>query len=170
MGSRVTALEIEEQEFGRRLRGYDVQEVKLYLQSVAEEIERLNLENGNMREQAGQIRDELERARSREVSLQQTLITAQRVTEEMKERARAESDLTVREARQRRFATDVAECQVEWVEDADGKDQLVLVRVVLLLRPSVRLPQFSASHLRCRCARRSTTPTANIPTLLRAQD
>ena len=80
MGSRVTALEIEEQEFGRRLRGYDVQEVKLYLQSVAEEIERLNLENGNMREQAGQIRDELERARSREVSLQQTLITAQRVT------------------------------------------------------------------------------------------
>ena len=55
MSSRLTAMDIEKQEFGRRLRGYDPEEVRLYLRSVAEEVERLNLENGRLLEEIGEL-------------------------------------------------------------------------------------------------------------------
>lgn len=101
MSNRITAMDIESQEFNRKMRGYDTQEVRLYLQSVAEEVERLNLEHGRMREEVGQLRTELEQLRSRDRTLQETLVSAQRVTEEIKDRARAEGELMVKDARLR---------------------------------------------------------------------
>ncbi len=101
MSSRMTAMDIENQEFSRKLRGYDAEEVELFLKSVAEEVGRLNLENGQQHEQLGTMRLELEELRSREKTLQQTLVTAQRMTEEMKEKAGREGELLVREARLR---------------------------------------------------------------------
>jgi len=98
MSTRVTAMDVEQQEFPKKLRGYDPDEVHLYLESVAEEIERLNLENGKMAEEAGQLRTELGELRTREQTLQKTLVTAQRMTEEMKDKARTEGELVVREA------------------------------------------------------------------------
>lgn len=99
MPDRISAMDVENQEFGRALRGYDREEVRLYLKSVASEIERLNLENGDLREKAGVLRGELDQIRAREQILQQTLVAAQRMAEEMKEKARAEGQLVVKEAR-----------------------------------------------------------------------
>ncbi len=99
MPDRISAMDVENQEFGRALRGYDREGVRLYLKSVASEIERLNLENGELREKAGVVRGELDQIRSREQILQQTLVAAQRMAEELKERARAEGQLLVKEAR-----------------------------------------------------------------------
>jgi len=99
MSDRITAMEIEEQDFGRKLRGFDPVEVRLYLKSVAAEIERLNLENGEMLESAGQFKSELADVRSREQTLQKTLVSAQTMADELKERARAQADLVVKEAR-----------------------------------------------------------------------
>jgi cell division initiation protein len=97
--SRLTAMEIEKQEFKRKVRGFDPDEVKLYLHSVAEEVERLNLENGELREEVGRLRRAADEIRGREQALQQTLVTAQNMTGEMKEKARAEAELVVRRAR-----------------------------------------------------------------------
>jgi cell division initiation protein len=99
MTNRVTAMDVESQEFPRKMRGYDPEQVQMYLRSVAEEIERLQLENGRMREEAGGLRSELKDLREREQTLQQTLVAAQKMAEEMKERAREESDLVVKQAR-----------------------------------------------------------------------
>jgi cell division initiation protein len=101
MSSRLTAMDIENQAFHTSFRGYDRGEVDLFLRSVAEEIERLNLEHGEMLEQVGQLREDLEELRAREQTLQKTLISAQRMTEEMKQRAGKESELLVQEARLR---------------------------------------------------------------------
>jgi len=97
--SRLTAMDVEKQEFPRRVRGYDPQDVRLFLRSVAEEVERLHLENGQLREQVGAARTALEEFRRREQMLQQTLVTAQSMTGEMKEKAKAEAELIVRRAR-----------------------------------------------------------------------
>jgi len=99
MSDRITAMDIESQEFSRKLRGFDPDEVRLYLKSVAEEIERLNLENGEIREKMGVLRGESDEVRSREKTLQQTLVAAQGMAEELKEKARAESELVIKEAR-----------------------------------------------------------------------
>lgn len=99
MDSRQTAMDIEKQEFKRKVRGYDPDDVRLYLKSVAEEVERLHLENGRIREEAGLLRAEIEGLRSREKTLQQTLVSAQGMAEEMKQRARADYELQIKQAR-----------------------------------------------------------------------
>jgi cell division initiation protein len=99
MTTRLTAMDVDKQEFPRQLRGYAADDVRLYLRSVAEEIERLNLENGTLREEAGQLRERLEDFRERERMLQETLVSAQRMTEQMKEKSQRESDLLIKEAR-----------------------------------------------------------------------
>ena len=101
MSSRITAMEIESQTFGRKFRGYDPGEVDLWLRSVAEEVGRLSLENGKMLEEKGRMVKELEELRSREQTLQKTLVSAQRMTDQMKERAAKEGDLVLQEARMR---------------------------------------------------------------------
>jgi cell division initiation protein len=98
MSDRLTAMDIEKQEFRQKMRGYDPQEVRLYLHSVAEEVERLNLENGRLREEIGRFKSKLDELRGREEMLQKTLVTAQQIGDELKERARADADLKLREA------------------------------------------------------------------------
>jgi cell division initiation protein len=97
--SRLTAMDIEKQDFRSKLRGYDPEEVRLFLRSISEEVERLNLENGEFREEVGRLKQAAQEIRGREQALQQTLVTAQSMTGEMKEKARAEAELVVRRAR-----------------------------------------------------------------------
>lgn len=99
MTSRVTAMDVERQEFKRAVRGYDREEVRLFLQAVAEELERLNLENAALREEAGALRGRVEDHRQREQSLQETLVMAQRMSEELVGKSQKESELLVKEAR-----------------------------------------------------------------------
>lgn len=99
MADRISAMDVENQLFTSRFRGYDRDEVRMYLKSVAEEIERLNLSSAEMRERVGLLETELEDLRSRERTLQQTLALAQTMAEELKARARAEGELVLQEAR-----------------------------------------------------------------------
>lgn len=97
--SRLTAMDLKNQEFRQKLRGYDPDEVRLALQAAADEIERLALENGEMREQVGELKRQSAEYQAREQTLQQTLVTAQSMTGEMKERAQMEAEMVVRQAR-----------------------------------------------------------------------
>ncbi len=99
MSSRLTAMDIEKQTFTRRMRGYDPDEVQLFLRAVAEEIERVNLENGALHEENGAHRQRLDEFKDRERALHETLVTAQRMSADLKERSKAEADLLVKEAR-----------------------------------------------------------------------
>jgi cell division initiation protein len=101
MSTRMTAMEIENQGFTRKLRGCDPGEVELYLKSVADEVGRLNLENGKMAEEVGRMRTDLKQLKKNEQNLQQTLVSAQRMSDEMKERAEHAGRLVVQEARVR---------------------------------------------------------------------
>ena len=101
MSSRLTAMDIENQDFSRKMRGYDPHEVDLFLKAVAENVERLTLENGEMMEELGHFRDQLEELRAHEKTLQQTLVTAQRMAVEVKDQAGREGELVIQEARNR---------------------------------------------------------------------
>ena len=105
--SRLTAMDIEKQDFRRKVRGYDPEDVQMYLHSVAEEVERLNLENGELREEVGRLKHAAQEIRGREQALQQTLVTAQSMTGEMKEKAKAEAELLVR------LDAEISRCKLE---------------------------------------------------------
>jgi len=99
MSARLTAMDIDKQEFTRKMRGYDADEVRLFLKAVAEEVERVNLENATLREENGALQIRVEDYKDRERALQETLVTAQRMSSDLKDRSRAEADLLVKEAR-----------------------------------------------------------------------
>ena len=99
MSTRLTAMDVAKQDFSRKMRGFDTEEVGLFLKAVAEEIERLNLENQGLMEEAGTLRTLVEDFKERERALQETLVTAQRMSSDLKDRSKAEADLLVREAR-----------------------------------------------------------------------
>lgn len=126
MSSRLTAMDVEKQRFRSKLRGYDPEEVGYYLKSVAEEIERLNLENGELREEVGRLTAQQEELRSREQMLQKTLVTAQSMASDMKERSQAQAELLIRDARLKsermlqmaqdqlaRLETEISRCKIE---------------------------------------------------------
>ncbi|MDX1580664.1 MAG: DivIVA domain-containing protein, partial [Alphaproteobacteria bacterium] len=85
---RITPIEIQQQRFKTRLLGYDTAAVDEFLEMLAEELERLHKQNHELKEALVRTRDALEQMRGRERALQDTLMTAQQVTEELKANAR----------------------------------------------------------------------------------
>ncbi len=125
MADRITAMDVEKQEFARKMRGYDIDEVRMFLQAVAAEIERLNLENSNLREEVGTLRGRLEDFKDRERTLQETLVTAQRMSEELKERTQKEAEVLVKEARLKgERLLEQAQDQLHLIENEIGRLRL----------------------------------------------
>ena len=94
----LTPLEIQKQTFGKTMRGYDVDEVRAYLHLVAEEIERLLKDLDRLIRDNVMLREEVAEQSQREQILKDTLLSAQRVSEELKLNARKEGELIVKDA------------------------------------------------------------------------
>ncbi len=99
MSDRLSAMDVEKQEFRTRMRGFDTEEVRMFLRSAAEEIGRVHLESDMQREEIGRLKETIDDLRSREKMLQETLVTAQGMAAEIKERSQKEAELLVKEAR-----------------------------------------------------------------------
>jgi cell division initiation protein len=96
---RITPMDIRQQQFTVRMfRGFDVQEVDTFLEDLAADYETLLKENSLLKEQLQTLEERARGLEDRERVLQETLVTTQKVMEEMKESARREAALVVREA------------------------------------------------------------------------
>ena len=96
---RLTATDIRQQQFAVRLfRGFDPQEVDAFLEEMADEVEELNRENALLKEQLIQVEEKSKGVEGREKTLQETLVTTQKIAEEFKENSRREAELILREA------------------------------------------------------------------------
>ncbi len=95
---RITPIEIQQQQFKTRMFGYDTAAVDQFLELLADELERLLSHNNELKEKLARANSSLEQLRERETALQQTLLAAQLVTEELKENARKEAEIMMAEA------------------------------------------------------------------------
>lgn len=95
---KINPMDIQRQTFGRKLRGYDGEEVRTYLNLVAEEVAALQREYDSLDQEVQGLKALVEDHRQREAILKNTLLTAQRVSEEIRENARKQGESTVREA------------------------------------------------------------------------
>jgi cell division initiation protein len=96
---KITPIEIQQHQFKTRMLGYDSSAVDLFLEMVADELERLHKQNHELKETLARTRTALDQMKDREQALQETLITAQKVTEELKNSARKEAEIVMVEAR-----------------------------------------------------------------------
>ena len=95
---KLTPLDIQHMTFRQTWRGFDRQEVERFLHEVAQTVEALNYDNMALREKLTATEEQLAELKRAESGLSQTLVLAQAMTEDVKEAARRDADLVVKEA------------------------------------------------------------------------
>lgn len=96
--ARLTPLEIQKHEFSRKWKGLDPVEVESFLAMVAEEMEELARINSELETRVRGLRDENLEHRDRERILKETLVAAQRASEDIRASASKQAELIVQEA------------------------------------------------------------------------
>ncbi len=96
---KITPLDIRKQEFKATFKGYDKNEVNVFLEMIAKEMEELIKENTIYMEQLRDLDSKIEDYRRMEKTLQNTLTSAQKTTDELRRNAEKESELILRNAR-----------------------------------------------------------------------
>lgn len=116
----LTPMDIYNKEFSKGFRGYDEEEVDMFLDQVVDEYEKLQKENAAADEKIQSLNERLEHYRSLEGTLKETLVTAQNTAEEVVENARKKAALIIDSAqREARDIVDKAASQIEQVEKMD---------------------------------------------------
>jgi len=95
---RLTPLEIQKHEFSRKWKGFDPVEVESFLALVAEEMEGLTRTASDYETRHRILQEENAEHRERERILKETLLTAQRASDDIRTAAAKQAELIVREA------------------------------------------------------------------------
>jgi cell division initiation protein len=98
---KVTPLDLRQAQFRSKLRGFDPDEVTAFLSDAAYELEQALKEIDRLRQEAIRNDGILEEFRERENALRNTLLTAQRLADQIKENAETEAKALLREAESR---------------------------------------------------------------------
>jgi len=96
--SRLTPLEIQKHEFTRKWKGFDPVEVESFLGIIAEEMEELARANAEFETRVRRLEEENEEHRERERILKETLLAAQRASEDIRSAAQKQAQMVVQEA------------------------------------------------------------------------
>jgi cell division initiation protein len=95
----LTALEIKKKEFEQKMRGYDSDEVRRFLDEVSNEVDTLTRDNISLEEELIETKKKIEHYLKIESSLEKTLLAAQQTAMKMEEQAKREATLLLEEAR-----------------------------------------------------------------------
>ncbi len=96
---KITPLDIQQQQFkGKMFGGLDSEDVDAFLQTVSGEMEDLIRENTELKEQARRVAADMDDMKQKEATLRETMLAAQKITEEMKANSQKEANLLVSEA------------------------------------------------------------------------
>lgn len=95
----LTPLDVRRYEFGKALRGYDPERVNQFRDQVAEELERLSRVNQDLDAKARGFHEQLRAFRERDKAINEALISAQQLRNEIRESAEKEAQLIIREAK-----------------------------------------------------------------------
>jgi cell division initiation protein len=95
---RITPLDIKKQPFRKTFRGFDPDAVNSFLEMVANEFEMLVRQNGEYATRIKQLEEKCEGYAKIERTLNETLLTAQRITDESRVNAQKEAELIIKDA------------------------------------------------------------------------
>jgi len=95
----ITPQEIQSKQFHVRLRGFDADEVDKFLEKISEEFLLITLEHKQAFERIDSLEKEIANYRNKEQAFQSAILSAHRISDEMQERSRRESEETLHKAR-----------------------------------------------------------------------
>jgi cell division initiation protein len=97
----VSPLDLRQQRFRQAMRGFDKVEVSSFLMAVADDYEQALRETDRLRQEVTRLEVVVGQHREHEKSLQSTLLTAQKLADDIKANAQDEARRIVNEAQQR---------------------------------------------------------------------
>ncbi|MBQ7793777.1 MAG: DivIVA domain-containing protein [Clostridia bacterium] len=94
----LTPIDIQNQDFAVKLRGYDADEVDDFLDLIGADYEKLYKENIELRDRVASLKGEVEHYKGMEQTLQQSIMLAQKAAEDIEKNAAQKADVIVNEA------------------------------------------------------------------------
>ncbi|MBU0994658.1 MAG: DivIVA domain-containing protein [Proteobacteria bacterium] len=95
---KMTPLDIQQQKFKIRFRGFDVQEVDGFLEEVASVMESIITENDDLKEKFRKLDLENKTLKKQEDSFKKVMLSSQKVIEQMKENTKKSGELIIADA------------------------------------------------------------------------
>jgi cell division initiation protein len=95
---KISPIEIRQQEFTKKMRGYDPDEVQNFLESLAEELDKLNNDNESLKSEVESLTEQISEYKKIEKNLQDTLLSAQESSTKSIEATKKQTSLMIREA------------------------------------------------------------------------
>lgn len=110
----ITPVDLENKEFKKSFRGYDMQEVEAFLGELVKDYSRLYRENASMKDKNAILNDAVENYKGMEETMRSAIISAQRTSDEIIRNAHEQADNIVKDAKVR---------AQEILNDMDGRIQ-----------------------------------------------
>jgi cell division initiation protein len=95
---KISPVSIKRQEFAKKLRGYDPEEVQAFLERLADDIDELLKENEELNQQVETLNASLNEFKKIEKNLQDTLLKAQESSTKTIESTKKQASLIIKEA------------------------------------------------------------------------
>ncbi|MBU4260160.1 MAG: DivIVA domain-containing protein [Desulfobacteraceae bacterium] len=93
-----TPLDIQQQQFKVKFRGFDIREVDKFLEQMANAFASLQQENESLHEEIRRLKLESQEYKEREETFKRAMLNSQKVLEQMKENARKSAELVIADA------------------------------------------------------------------------
>ncbi len=94
----ITPLDIQQQKFKTKFRGFDVREVDAFLEQMANGFESFQRTHKDLQEEVRRLELEIQGYRKREETFKRALLNSQKVLDQMKDNARKSAELIIAEA------------------------------------------------------------------------
>jgi len=95
---KITPLDIQQQQFKVRFRGFDVREVDTFLEQMADAFESLQRESSALQEEVRRLKLESQGYREREETFKRAMLNSQEVLEQMQQNAQKSAELVIADA------------------------------------------------------------------------
>ena len=94
----LTTIDVQQQRFRVRFRGFDIREVDRFLEQAAETITSLQEENKKTKEELRRLKMESQGYKEREETFKRAMLNSQKVLEQMKDNARKSAEIIIADA------------------------------------------------------------------------
>jgi cell division initiation protein len=94
----LTPLDIQQQQFQVRFRGFDIREVDRFLEKMSEAFSALQADNKSLKEEIRRLKLETQGYKEREETFKRAMLNSQKVLEQMKENARKSAEVIIADA------------------------------------------------------------------------
>lgn len=96
----LTPIDIDNKEFTRQFKGYNVEEVDIFLDQISDDLEILMKEHKELEKKLEEVEKSVEQYKAVETTLQDTLIIAQKTAEDVKSVAKKEAEQIITSAQE----------------------------------------------------------------------